>query len=140
MKCLRHCVTTFAAVIGLMASIDAVAAHHSGTMFDPSRTETVTGTVKELRWVNPHVSLLVIGTIKNGDEPSEWLLEMTSPSVLNRLGWSRTSFKPGDRVQANIHPLRDAEEHGGSLQTITSLETGKTFTTNLREQENLSAD
>jgi hypothetical protein len=86
------------------------------------------------------VSLLVIGTIKDGDEPSEWLLEMTSPSVLNRLGWSRTSFKPGDRVQANIHPLRDAEEHGGSLQTITSLETGKTFTTNLREQENLSAD
>jgi hypothetical protein len=65
---------------------------------------------------------------------------MTSPSVLNRLGWSRTSFKPGDRVQASIHPPRDAEEHGGSLQKITSLETGKTFTTNLREQESLSAD
>jgi hypothetical protein len=140
MKCLRHCVTTFAAVIGLMASIDAVAAHHSGTMFDPSRTETVTGTVKELRWVNPHVSLLVFGTIKEDEEPSEWLLEMTSPSVLGRLGWTRTSFKPGDRVEANIHPLRDAEEHGGSLQNIKSLETGKTFTTNLRAQETLNPD
>jgi hypothetical protein len=122
MRYLRHSIATLSIAIGLMASIHAVAAHHSGTMFDPARTETVTGTVKD------------------GDEPSEWLLEMTSPSVLNCLGWTRTSFKPGDRVQANIHPLRDAEEHGGSLQKITSLETGKTFSANLREQENLTGD
>jgi hypothetical protein len=56
------------------------------------------------------------------------------------LRWTRISFKPGDPVQASIHPLRDAEEHSGSLQKITSLETGKTFSTNLREQENLDAD
>jgi hypothetical protein len=31
----------------------------------------------------------------------------------------------------------DGEEHGGSLQKISSLETGKTFFTNLRDQENL---
>jgi hypothetical protein len=127
-------------VIGLTAGIQVVSAHHSGTMFDPVRTETVTGTVKEVRWVNPHVSLLVFGTIKEGEEPSEWLLEMTSPSVLGRLGWTRTSFKPGDRVEANIHPLRDVEEHGGSLTNIKSLETGKTFTTNLRAQEILNPD
>jgi Family of unknown function (DUF6152) len=133
-------VGTIAAVVGLMAGISAVSAHHSGTMFDPARTESVTGTVKELRWVNPHVSLLVFDTLKEGEEPSEWLLEMTSPSVLARLGWTRTSFKVGDQVQANMHPLRDAEEHGGSLQTIKSLETGKTYTTNLRAQETLSPD
>ena len=39
----------------LMAGVGSVTAHHSGTMFDGSKTETVTGTVKELRWVNPHV-------------------------------------------------------------------------------------
>jgi hypothetical protein len=127
-------------VIGLMAGIQVVSAHHSGTMFDPVRIETVTGTVKEVRWVNPHVSLLVFGTIKDGEEPSEWLLEMTSPSVLGRLGWTRTSFKPGDRVAANMHPLRDVEEHGGLLQNIKFLETGKTFTTNLRAQETLTPD
>jgi hypothetical protein len=123
-----------------MLGIQAVSAHHSATMFDSARIETVTGTVKELRWVNPHVSLLVFGTVKEGDEPSEWLLEMTSPSVLARLGWARTSFKVGDRVEASIHPLRDVEEHGGSLQNIKSLETGKTYTTNLRAQEDLKPD
>jgi hypothetical protein len=49
----------------------------------------------------------------------------------------RTSLKPGDRVQAEIHPLRDGQQHGGSLQTITSVETGKSFATNLREQDSL---
>ena len=136
-------VGTLAAIIGLMAGVSAVSAHHSGTMFDPARTETITGTItgtiKKLRWVNPHVSLLVFGTTKEGEEQSEWLLEMTSPTVLARLGWTRTSFKVGDQVEANMHPLRDAEEHGGSLQNIKSLETGKTYTTNLRAQETLSS-
>jgi hypothetical protein len=31
--------------------------------------------------------------------------------------------------------LRDPEHHGGTLGTITLLETGKTFGTNNREQE-----
>jgi hypothetical protein len=39
-----------------------------------------------------------------------------------------------------MHPLRDTEEHGGSLQVVKSLETGKSFTTNLREQENASPE
>jgi Family of unknown function (DUF6152) len=96
---------------------------------------TVDGAVKELRWVNPHVSLLIYGTTQKGEEPTDWLLEMTSPSVLSRLGWTRSSFKPGDRVRAEFSPLRDVEEHGGSLRTITSIETGKTYSTNLLEQE-----
>jgi hypothetical protein len=124
------------AVLGLLAGINSVAAHHSGAMFDGSRSLTVDGAVKELRWVNPHVSLLIYGTTRKGEEPTDWLLEMTSPSVLSRLGWTRSSFKPGDRVRAEFSPLRDVEEHGGSLRTITSIETGKTYSTNIIEQEN----
>jgi hypothetical protein len=63
------------------------------------------------------------------------LLEMTSPGVLSRLGWTRTTFSPGDRVQARIHPLREFEEHGGLLEDITSLATGKTLSTNKRADE-----
>jgi hypothetical protein len=128
------------ALLGIMSGFETVSAHHSATMFNFTRSETVTGAVKEVRWVNPHVSLTVFGTTKEGDQPSEWLLETTSPGVLGRLGWTRTSFKPGDQVEANIHPLRDAEEHGGLLQNIKSLETGKSFTTNLHAQETLGPD
>ena len=126
--------------LALMAGIHSVAAHHSTTMFDYSSKLTVDGTGKELRWVNPHVSLLIFGTTQANDEPTDWLLETTSPSVLVRLGWSRTSLKPGDRVRAQINPLRDTEQHGGTLDTVTLVESGKTFGTNNREQERPNLD
>jgi Family of unknown function (DUF6152) len=124
-----------AVVLGAAAGIQSVSAHHSTTMFDYSQSLTVEGIVKELRWVNPHVSLLIFGTTQANGEPTDWLLETTSPGVLARLGWSRTSLKPGDRVRAQIYPLRDPEQHGGTLGTVTSLATGKTFGTYNLEQE-----
>jgi hypothetical protein len=73
-------------------------------------------------------------------EPDDWLPETTSPSVLVRLGWSRTSLKPGDRVRVRINPLRDTEQHGGTLDTVTLLESGKTFGTDNREPERPNLD
>ena len=140
MKWIPSVIGAISAAAGLIAGIHAAAAHHSSSMFDKSKIETLDGTVREVRWVNPHVSLLVFGTIKDGDEPGEWLLEMTSPSVLGRLGWKRTTFSPGDRVQARIHPLRDTEEHGGLVEDMTSLVTGKTLSTNKRADENSGPD
>jgi Family of unknown function (DUF6152) len=135
MRQVLKAVGTVTTVLSLLAGIHSVAAHHSFSMFDFSKRVTVNGAVKELRWVNPHVSLLVYGATKEGEEPTEWLLEMTSPSVLSRLGWTKASFKPGDRVRAEFSPLRDNQQHGGSLMKITSIETSKTYSTNLLEQE-----
>ncbi len=133
---LRNAAAAVSAILGLAAGIHSVAAHHSSSMFDHSRLVTIDGTVKEVRWVNPHVSLLLYGTLEEeGGEPTDWLIETTSPSILTRLGWTRTSLKPGDRVRADVSPLRDPEEHGGALDTIRSLETGKTYGTNNRVQE-----
>jgi hypothetical protein len=124
------------AVCGLVAGMSTVAAHHSATMFDHTKSVTLNGTVVELRWVNPHVSLSVNGTIKEGDEPALWVLEMTSPGNLVRAGgWSRNAVKPGDRVEVIMSPLRDSEKKGGALKKLTLLDTGQVFTANLREQE-----
>jgi hypothetical protein len=122
-----------AAVLVLLAGPQPAAAHHSAAMFDASKILVVNATIKEVRWTNPHVNLLVFGSVNEGDAPTDWLLETTSPGRLIRLGWMRTSMRPGDRVQVEIHPLSGGELHGGSIQKITSIETGKSFGTNLRE-------
>ena len=111
--------------------------HHSATMFDHARTLTITGTVVELRWVNPYVSLSVNGTLKDeGGEPALWVMEMTSPGNLVRAGgWRRDAVKPGDRVEVDFSPLREPERKGGALKKLTVLATGEVFTANLREQE-----
>ena len=136
MKQLLKTTAAISAVCGLVAGISTVAAHHSATMFDHAKSVTITGKAVELRWVNPHVSLSVNGTIKEGEEPAVWLLEMTSPGNLVRAGgWTRNAVKPGDRVEVIMSPLRDSDKKGGALKKLTLLDTGQVFTANLREQE-----
>jgi hypothetical protein len=106
-------------------------------MFDHSKTMTIRGNVIELRWVNPHVSLLVKGVI-DGQETEEeaWLMEMTSPGNLVRAGgWSRNAVKAGDQVVVDFSPLRDTSSRGGALKKLTLAATGQSFTANLRAQE-----
>ena len=121
-----------AMVCALGSGILSVEAHHPTTMFDHSKSVTITGTVVELRWTNPHVSLTVNGV----DAPVEWLLEMTSPGNLVRAGgWSRNVVRPGDRVVVDFSPLRDSSRKGGALKKLTVVETGQVYAANIRAQE-----
>ena len=116
--------------------IASVSAHHSATMFDHSTTMTINGEVVELRWVNPHVSLSVNGTVKGSEEVAVWVMEMTSPGNLVRAGgWSRNAVKAGEKVQVDFSPLRDTSLKGGALKKVTIVATGQVFTANLRAQE-----
>ena len=125
-----------AAIGGITAGISTVAAHHSTTMFDHSKTLTIDGTVVELRWVNPHVSLSVNGTVKGSEEVAVGVMEMTSPGNLVRAGgWSRNAVKAGEKVQVDFSPLRDTSLKGGALKKVTIVATGQVFTANLRAQE-----
>lgn len=136
MRQLMKSAGTIAAVFLLAAGISSVAAHHSTTMFDHSKTVTIKGTVVELRWVNPHVTITINGSLQEGDAPADWLMEMTSPGNLVRAGgWRRDAVKPGEKVEVVFSPLRDTEKKGGALKKLTVLATGEVFTANIREQE-----
>ena len=111
-----------------------VLAHHSFAMFDFSKTMTVKGTVTEFRWTNPHVALLVQLDPQSGAAPEVWSMELTSPGNLTRGGWTRHSFKPGDRIELVFNPLRDGK-HGGAFDKATLLETGQVISSDLRAAE-----
>jgi hypothetical protein len=136
MRPLMKSIGAVAAVTMLAVGISEVAAHHSAAMFDHSRTMTIKGSVVELRWVNPHVTLTVNGSLSSDDAPAEWLMEMTSPGNLVRAGgWRRDAVKPGDQVEVVFSPLRDPDRKGGALKQLTVLATGEVFSANIREQE-----
>jgi hypothetical protein len=122
-----------AASVALLLALP-VAAHHSFAMFDFSKTMTVKGTVKEFRWTNPHVALLVEFAPQPGAPPEVWSLELTSPGNLTRGGWTRHSFKPGDRIEFAFNPLRDGK-HGGAFNKATFLDTGQVISSDLRAAE-----
>lgn len=129
-------VGALAAVFLFAAGISASQAHHSSTMFDHSKTVTIKGTVTEVRWVNPHVTITIKGAVSDDEAPAEWLMEMTSPGNLVRAGgWRRDAVKVDDKVEVVFSPLRDPDKKGGALKKITVLATGEVFTANIREQE-----
>jgi hypothetical protein len=88
-------------------------AHHSTSMYDRSQAITLEAEVKEFRWVNPHANLAVVDREpKPGTAPQMWMIEMSSPGVLTRSGWTKRTFNPGDKITLHFGPLRSGELGG----------------------------
>ena len=101
----------------LAATCGQAQAHHSGAMFDQARQVELTGTVREFQWVNPHVFIQLMAKDERGRDV-EWSLEMTAPVHLQRLGWRKSSLKPGDRITVTFHPLRNGAPGGNLLGAV----------------------
>ena len=99
-------------------------AHHSMAGFDRTKTVSVTGTVKEFKWANPH-SWIEMEVPDGKGGTVDWNIEMTSPAVLIRAGWKST-MKPGDTVTVTAHPQQTGEP-GGIFVSVT-LSDGRTLT------------
>jgi len=110
---------------GLSAAGLPVAAHHSFSVFNISETKTVTGTVKEIEWTNPHIWLWVNVTNDKGGV-DVYAFEGMSPNFLERRGWTRTTLKAGDTITVDYNPLRDGK-NGGMFRT-GRMENGRTLT------------
>ena len=96
--------------------------HHSFAMFDNSRSITIKGKVKVYQWTNPH-AFLEIDATSGPEGPKHYSLEMTSPNMLSRGGWSSRTVKAGDVVTAIVSPFKDGQA-GGLLLKLT-LPNGK---------------
>ncbi len=108
---MRRCILTILAAILPMAT--TALAHHSHTRFDLELVIAFEGTVVRYEWTNPHVYLTVED--EHGDE---WLIETDPTPVMNRSGWSRDSFAPGDSVAVRAHPDRRPDVTHGLLLSI----------------------
>src|SRR5438067_1650715 len=86
-----------ATVLVLLLAGVPVAAHHAiAAKFDPGKTVTLSGTVVEIDWTNPHVHLLI--DVKDATRITNWAIELESPVDLQRNGWNRETVQPGDIV------------------------------------------
>ena len=86
-------------------------AHHSGSMFDRSKTVALEGTVKEYQFQNPHVWIEILVPSPTG-EPVQWSIEGETRATMTRIGLPNSALKPGDKVTVHAHPLRDGRNGG----------------------------
>jgi hypothetical protein len=103
--------------------VSKVDAHHSFATFDMTKQQTLRGTIKDIKWQNPHVWIYL--AIDANGQQEEWEIEGGSIVGLKREGWSKDSYQVGDKVSITIHPRRDGTHGGSYLVGITA--DGKTL-------------
>ena len=93
------------AAVWLLAAA-APAAHHSiSAVYDSRKPVTVTGSVREFQFVNPHPW---IGLDVTGDDGvRQWRLELDNRWELVDIGMNAGTFKPGDVIVATGSSGRD---------------------------------
>lgn len=114
---MRSGLTAWATVGALLVSAYPAAAHHSMAIYEAVPT-TIEGTVQQFKFVNPHSIIVLKGSAANG-HPVVWFLEGDAPAMLDRDGFSRDTFRPGDRLKLIIHPLKSGQSGGlWSIRTV----------------------
>jgi hypothetical protein len=101
------------------ATVGTAHAHHSPVMFDQGQRVTLTGTVREFQWTNPHSYLQLVVKDDKGQDV-EWNVEMAAPTYLYNLGWRPSTIKAGDIVTVTIAPLRKGGNGGLLLNAATA--------------------
>jgi hypothetical protein len=115
---MRFTSIALAAAAAALFSIPAWA-HHSHANYNTSEFSTLSGTITEVIWTNPHVWVYMEVVDAQG-RPQMWAMEGGSVTSLMRGGWQRHSIKPGDKVSVRCHRLRDGSE-GCLLGFVTNI-------------------
>ena len=109
---------------GLVLLSSALVAHHATAVFDLGKRLTLTGTVTEWFWANPHCLLRFDVKGENG-QVVRWVAETQAPPNMIPFGWAKQSFASGDQVTVTLEPVKNGQPLGRILQVL--LPDGKTL-------------
>ena len=98
-------------LISLLAISSPLFAHHGNASYDTSKSVTVSGTVTEYIWANPHVFLRVDAKDESGSTV-HWVLEGQNAPTQASAGWTKSMFKPGDQVMVEATPAKNGRPIG----------------------------
>ena len=84
---------------------DVAQAHHAWNEIDTTKTATLTGTVKSLKWENPHASL-VLETL-DGQTKTDWTVMMSGIARMEGRGIRADTIAAGKELTIVCSPARD---------------------------------
>jgi hypothetical protein len=115
--------TALASAVLLTFAAAPLAAHHSfAAEYDANKPVTLRGSVTRVEWTNPHARFYI--DVKEADgSVTSWNLELASPNVLVRQGWTRSSLKIGDEITVSGSMAKDGSKMANARNV--TLATGK---------------
>ena len=112
-------------------------AHHPFTpYYDGSKVASISGSIVELRSINPHVVLIVEGTGPDG-RTGRWAFEGAAPNALQRRGFRdyKARLKAGTTVTITGWPAKDRQARAFSAREITFADGTTMLFGNLKGEE-----
>jgi Family of unknown function (DUF6152) len=108
--------------LGLLVSGASVSAHHSfAAEYDSAKPVTLKGVVSKIEWTNPHARFYI--DVKDETGTYTWNLELASPNVLTRNGWTRKTLNIGDEITVQGSLAKDGSKMANAR--VVTLASGK---------------
>ena len=117
--------TSVGLALVLFITCSTLLAHHgTNASYNASKEITLTGTVTQFVWKNPHAQIYFDVKSPEGKIVS-WSAELNSPGVLAREGWTRKMFKAGDEITITVNPSLAGTAAGNTVRSKPILVGGK---------------
>ena len=127
----------FVSLVALLLASPALAHHGFAGRYDEEHPVTVTATIVELQFMNPHSFIFFDVTDKTG-KTERWQAELGSAAQLNRSeGWTRTILKAGDKITI-VGPQNKNGSGDMNLShesKITMMDTGKVIHNSIKAEQ-----
>jgi len=118
---LRYKLSAILTLCTILLAAGTASAHHSpSSIFNMAEKFTLTGTLTQVDWVNPHIAIYMDVKKPDGSGVVNWKFESAPPSWLKRVGVNSADFKQaiGQSVTVEGNRARDGSPYG-FLQKIT---------------------
>jgi hypothetical protein len=111
----------------ILAGRYAVAHHSFAAEFDSTKPFKFTGTVTEVKWMNPHTFFYIDVVDEKTKKVTNWGMEMGSPNILMRNGWRRDTMKVGDVVIVEGSKAKDGTPTGNARSVVLAASGKRLF-------------
>jgi len=99
----------FAAIVLLAIAVPAIAHHAFAAEYDADQPVKLKGKVTKFEWTNPHARFYIDVVDEKGGV-TNWNLELASPNVLRRNGWTSKILEIGQEITVEGSRARDGSK------------------------------
>jgi hypothetical protein len=100
----------------LLTALPLFAHHPFSAEFDWTKPVTVTATVTQFDWTNPHAR--VVASVKDSSgKTTNWTFEMGNLDALKKAGWSKDTIKAGDTITVDAW-LAKAKANTANVKSV----------------------
>lgn len=84
-------------------------AHHGSAAYDTSKLTTLTGTIADFQFIQPH-PLIFLDVKDPSGNVTKWFVEMTAPNHLVHYGWSGRKLHPGQVIKVEGNAAKNGNK------------------------------